>query len=481
MGKGGEGARKCPFDGDAAKKGLPSGMSAETIATVDATAGAVAPFALDITKDFYGDMIASLPSVVLTVFNPAHNVPISTHQPEALAASVCAYATNIKDLSPLLVPGGAVDAINHRHCALNIQPAHYLPVHDHLMGSIAHVLGPKLGDALTPEVAGAWSEAVRFLAKVCIDKEEALYAEYEKRPGGWRGLKDFTVTEIADVATGIKSFKFEPVNPLTSGFAFEAGQYLTVKVDPNGDGLTAPRHYTATSPPGAKYLQCTTKKVAGGVVSTYMHETLKVGDTVKLTPPYGVFTLDDAAPTAVLLSAGIGVTPMINFARALGGKVALAVHVDKSAKAHALKGEFESLLGKKKLLCKYTDGGKRPSAASVAAETISKAGTEHVFYICGPPAWMSEMQAELLKLGAKKVMCEVFGSQLATSCPFAASPPKAEDNSPGAAIEGMLARTVGPSLARTFTEAMPSGGGAKVAVGACAVAAVAAIAFKALR
>ena len=140
-------------------------MSAETIATVDATAGAVAPFALDITKHFYGDMIASLPSVVLTVFNPAHNVPISTHQPEALAASVCAYATNIKDLSPLLVPGGAVDAINHRHCALNIQPAHYLPVHDHLMGSIAHVLGPKLGDALTPEVAGAWSEAVRFLAK----------------------------------------------------------------------------------------------------------------------------------------------------------------------------------------------------------------------------------------------------------------------------------------------------------------------------
>jgi len=45
--------------------------------------------------------------------------------------------------------------------------------------------------------------------QVCIDKEEALYAEYEKRPGGWRGLKDFTVTEIADVATGIKSFKRE--------------------------------------------------------------------------------------------------------------------------------------------------------------------------------------------------------------------------------------------------------------------------------
>ena len=113
------------------------------------------------------------------------------------------------------------------------------------------------------------------------------------------------------------------------------------QVDPNGDGLTAPRHYTTTSPPGEKYLQCTTKKVAGGVVSTYMHEALKVGDTVKLTPPYGVFTLDQELPTGVLVSAGIGVTPMINFARALGDKTALVVHVDKTEAAHAFKAEFE--------------------------------------------------------------------------------------------------------------------------------------------
>lgn len=87
------------------------------------------------------------------------------------------------------------------------------------------------------------------------------------------------------------------------GFAFLPGQYLTVKVDPNGDGLTAPRHYTVTSPPGAAYLQCATKKIMGGVVSTYMHEALKVGDTVKLTPPYGVFTIDQSLPTGVLLSS----------------------------------------------------------------------------------------------------------------------------------------------------------------------------------
>ena len=409
-------ATGCPLDGMCAKRGLPEAMSDETVATVDATAATVAPHALDITKDFYAEVIESLPSVVLDLFNPAHNVPISTHQPAALAASVCAYATNIKDLSPLLVPGGAVDAINHRHCALDVLPAHYPVVHDHLMWSVAKVLGPKLGGEVPDAVVDAWSEAVRFLAKVCIDKEEALRAAYAERAGGWRGRKDFVVTEISEVGTDIKSFTFAPVEPQAVGFAFLPGQYLTVKVDPNGDGLTAPRHYTVTSPPGATYLQCTTKKIKGGVVSTYMHEALKVGDTVKLTPPYGVFTIDENLPTGVLLSAGIGVTPMVNFARALGNNVALVVHVDKTETAHAYKEEFE----KHRTIFKYTAGGTRPSAQSLAMETVAAAGTDHCFYICGPSAWMNEMQTELLKLGAKKVMCEAFGSQLATGCPFAA-------------------------------------------------------------
>ena len=419
----------CPLDGMCLERGLPEAMSDETVATIVATTATVAPNALDITKGFYGEVIESLPSVVLTLFNPANNVPISTIQPAALAAAVCAYATNIKDLSPLLVPGGAIDAINHRHCALEVLPAHYPVVHDHLMWSVAKILGPKLGGEVPAPVVDAWSEAVRFLAKVCIDKEEALYAEYAKRTGGWRGRKDFEVTEIAEVGTDIKSFKFEPVEPQDASFDFKPGQYLTVKVDPNGDGLIAPRHYTTTSSPGEKYLQCTTKKVKGGVVSTYMHETLKVGDRVKLTPPYGIFTPDEALPTGVLISAGIGVTPMVNFARTLGDKVALVVHVDKSEAAHAFKAEFE----KHKTLFKYTDGGTRPLVEAVAKEIIAEAGTDHCCYICGPPAWMNEMQAELLKLGAKKVMCEVFGSQLATGCPFAASAPQVASGCPFAA------------------------------------------------
>eukprot|EP00931_Biecheleriopsis_adriatica_P027092 TRINITY_DN1634_c0_g1_i5.p1 TRINITY_DN1634_c0_g1~~TRINITY_DN1634_c0_g1_i5.p1 ORF type:complete len:438 (-),score=112.47 TRINITY_DN1634_c0_g1_i5:179-1492(-) len=396
--------------------GLPAAMKPETVATIAATAGVVAPKALDITKTFYKKMLGEHREL-LAYFNPAHNVPVSIHQPQALAASIVAYASNIQDLSPLLVPGGPVAAICHRHCALGIFPAQYGVVHENVMASVAQVLG----SVVTPEIAAAWSEAVLFLAKACIDTEESLYQMAENRSGGWSGFYEFEVSEITDVADGIKSFSFKPpAGTALAGkcFEFTPGQYLSLKVDPEGDGRTAPRHYTATSPPGADFLQCTIKKISGGKVSTFAHEKLRVGSKVKLTAPFGVFTVDSTTESAVLMSAGIGVTPMVNFKRALADKVKLTVHVDSTPSAYAHRKVFAESGGK--LLEKFTKtpGAKRPSVQALVTETLQQAGKDNTFYICGPEEWMDGVQAELLKQGAKKVMCEVFGSQLATSCPF---------------------------------------------------------------
>jgi len=399
--------------------GLPEAMSQKTIDTIVATAGLVAHQALDITSHFYKHVLQKYPSL-LAFFNPAHNVPISLHQPKALAGSVVAYASNIQDLSPLLVPGGAVAAICHRHCALTIYPESYVVVHDNLMASV----GAVLGTVVTPDIAAAWSEAVLFLAKAFIDTEESLYKMAEQRSGGWSGLIEFEVSKIVEVADGIKSISFKP--PAGSklegkSFEFTPGQYLSVKIDPENDGLTAPRHYTVTSPPGADFLQCTVKKIQGGKVSTYIHEQLRVGDKVKLTAPFGVFTADpDEVESAVLLSAGIGCTPMVNFKKSLADKVKLTVHVDSKPEAYAYRELFAD---SGDLLEKFTrtPDGKRPTSEELVSEIIDKVGTKNNFYICGPEKWMDEIQAELVKRGADKVMCEVFGSQLATGCPFMAS------------------------------------------------------------
>jgi len=398
--------------------GLPAAMKPETVETIAATAPVVGPKAQDITKTFYTGMLKEHQSL-LAYFNPANNVPISTLQPDALAASIVAYASNIRDLSPLLVPKGPVAAICHRHCALGIIPPQYVLVHDNLMAAVGKILG----DAVTPEIAAAWSEAVLFLAKACIDTEESLYKMAEQRSGGWSGLETFEVVEIKELAQDIKSFSFKAPrgSPIFGqAFGFTEGQYLSLKVDPEGDGLTAPRHYTVTSPPGADFLQCTVKKVQGGKVSTYLHEGAAVGDKVQLTAPFGIFTLESAAEPSVLMSAGIGVTPMVNFSKALGSSVSLAVHVDRAPESAAYRDVFAA--SGRPLLEKYTKSGGRVSPKDLVRETVEKAGVDNNFYICGPPSWMEEVSAELMKAGAKSVETEVFGSQLAQSgCPFKAS------------------------------------------------------------
>jgi len=392
--------------------GLPEAMSQETIDMIVATAPAVAPKMLDITKCFYEKIITRHPSLK-KYFNMSNNVPVSDHQPKALAASAIAYATNITDLTPLLVPGGAVAAICNRHVALGIHPMQYVVVHENLMEAIVDILG----DIVTPEIGAAWSEAVLFLAKAFIDTEESLYQMVEQREGGWSGFAEFEVTKIVDLTDTVRQVSFKPPkdSPLAGkNFAFTAGQYLSLQIDMDGDGLSAPRHFTATSPVGADYLQCTIKKVPGGKLTGYVHDHLKVGDKVCLSTPMGVFTAPEEPTNTVLMSAGIGVTPMVNLKRALGDAVKLVVHVAKSPEKHAYRKFFEDSSN----IFKYTSQTGRPTAESLVEETLEKVGTDNDFFICGPEQWMDDVQKVLLAKGAKKVVCEVFGSQLSTGCPF---------------------------------------------------------------
>lgn len=401
--------------------GLPSQMSDKTIETIKATACVVAPKALDITRNFYERVFTKMPEL-FSFFNKTNKA--TDVQPQALAGAIVAYASNIDALGPLVVPHGPVEVICHKHAALNIQPAHYPVVHDNLMESVGEVLG----DVVTPEIAGAWTESVLFLAKVMIHQEEGLYAAAEKRAGGWRGMKEVKIVNIEDMTADVKRFSFQDPS-YTGNYDVSPGQFLTLQVDPNGDGLTAPRHYTCVSSSGDPFLQCCVKKalgrvcpasgvsVPGGVVSTYLHEKAKVGDTVKLSPPFGVFTPREADESAVLISAGIGVTPMYSFSKHFGDQTALIAHIDKNAASHPSKDHFASLKCPK--MFKYTEDGGRPKAADFAADIVKQVGTSHGFYLCGPQQWMSEMRAVLTAAGATSVHYEVFGPE-ASGCPMKA-------------------------------------------------------------
>lgn len=120
------------------------------------------------------------------------------------------------------------------------------------------------------------------------------------------------IVEIRDESPDAYSLFF--ANPDPEVFSYHAGQYLTLKVDINGE--EARRAFSLASAPGHDdSLRVTIKRVPGGKVSNYLRDELKVGDTIEVLPPMGSFNLipdPDQSREYVLIAAGSGITPLMS-------------------------------------------------------------------------------------------------------------------------------------------------------------------------
>mmetsp|Transcript_6952 Transcript_6952/g.11012 ORF Transcript_6952/g.11012 Transcript_6952/m.11012 type:complete len:385 (+) Transcript_6952:71-1225(+) len=380
-------------------------LTKQTIEVVKATAPVVAENANAITKCFYETMFKNNPEV-LAFFNKSHQH--EGRQQRALADAVIAYASHIDNLGVL---GPLVEKIAHRHCALSVKPEMYPIVHKNLMAAIGEVLG----DAVTPEIGQGWSEAVSSLAEICIGAEKDLYEKAKARKGGWQFEREFEVAAKEKVADDTVRVEFAATDGYRDGFEFTPGQYLTLRVPE-----MAPRHYTITSAPGAPTLECTVRLVKDGQMSTYVHNEMKVSDKVLLGAPYGVFTPQEVAENsgAALISAGVGVTPMLSFLRhynALNTPV-YHLHLEHTPERFGFAETFKAAKDHKLVLTK--DG--RPNLDGELSELVNKAGNSSQYFICGPGGFMEAVQGKLESAGCKSVHLEVFGTgTIATNkCPM---------------------------------------------------------------
>jgi nitric oxide dioxygenase len=326
-------------------------------------------------------------------FNEANQFQDPPKQRMALTNAVIAYASNIDDLTPVLP---AVEIIANKHCGLTVQPDHYGIVYKNLMESIGHVLG----DVVTEEIGKGWSDAVLSLANIMTTREEELYKMAEARQGGWRGVKDFKVVEKRQVSNACMEFTFEAVDG-KGPIEFTTGQFLTLHLK----GST-PRHYTVTNKPGESFLQCCIKKLDKGQVSNAMHN-LDIGTVVGLSPPFGVFTLKERP--AVLISAGIGATPMKSFVETSPEKIKLALHVDRDVASQPFVDELSAV----PTHFHYTAESGRPAPKDLIDGVLKPYLAECDFFLCGPGPFLSDMKKALADAGAQGVYCDVFGPELA--------------------------------------------------------------------
>ncbi|MGV9574409.1 globin domain-containing protein, partial [Streptomyces nigra] len=283
-------------------------LSAESAAVVRATLPAVAGALDEITTRFYGAMFRDRPELLDGMFNRGNQA--SGAQRRALAGSIAGFATALLD-DPDTRPDTLLDRIAHKHAAVGVTDDQYTIVHKYLFGAIAEVLG----DAVTPQVAAAWDEVYWLMAGALIAQEARLYQDAGMQPGQvWR---QWTVVERRTETPDVVSFVLSPADGEPAPPA-RAGQYVSVRAL-MADGVHQLRQYSLSSDPGGELRRITVKRVAGtadtpdGEVSNLLHEQVREGDELTLSAPFGDVFLDDPADATtpvVLVSAGIGATPI---------------------------------------------------------------------------------------------------------------------------------------------------------------------------
>ncbi|WP_072691425.1 globin domain-containing protein [Rhodococcus marinonascens] len=384
-------------------------LSPTSTEVIRATLPVVGAAISDITTLFYRKMFDAHPELERDLFNRGNQA--QGEQQKALAGAIAAFAA--LQLEPDQARVDLIlSRIANKHASLGIEPAQYAIVHKHLFEAIVEVLG----DAVTPEVAAAWDEVYWLMAQTLISMEAGLYESAGVAVGDvWREVR---VRERRNESADTVSFVFTSLDgtPLP---AFAPGQYLSVAVR-LPDGARQIRQYSLSSAPSSDDWRITVKRA--GEVSNFLYHNVFEGDIVGASTPFGDLVLQDDDAPLLLVSAGIGCTPMIGMLSHLAdtedSRQISVLHADRSVSSHAHRAELGELVERLPFAVMhrwYEDlGARRPEdslregRADLREVTIAD-GTHA--YLCGPLPFMLGMREALLEkdVPAENIHYEVFG------------------------------------------------------------------------
>lgn len=395
-------------------------ISAASRPYIDASVPVLREHGLAITRTFYRNMFKAHPELT-DLFNMGNQANGS--QQQSLAAAVFAYAANIDNPGAL---GPVVNRIVQKHASVGIRAEHYPIVGHHLLGAIQETLG----DAASPPLLAAWAEAYGSLADLFIEAEKNLYAQAGVSAGQLRAMR---VVERRKESEDVASFTLRPVDgrPVAD---FKPGQYLSVAVTLD-DGRRQLRQYSLSAAPDIGSMRISVKReragkeTPAGQVSNWIHGNVESGSTLQITAPFGEFAPDTrSAEPIVLLSAGIGITPMISvlnhIAAVNSSRLVIFGHAARDQRHHSHQADIEAakaLMPNLKTVTFYESADGFSSAdSSVHKGLMTVSGLpewprdEASVYLCGPIGFMQAQWHALLKAGvpAARLHREVFGPEM---------------------------------------------------------------------
>ncbi len=292
-----------------------------------------------------------------------------------------------------------------------------------------------------PALSSGWQASFRALLEEEPGSGNAGLA-VTSPPPAWPGFRQLTVTAITAESDSVVSIRLED----RTGAALPAvrpGQSLTLRVQPDKRRRPVLRSYSLCGPPDAGYYRIAVKREPQGVASGYLHTRLAVGDELDIAAPRGTFILDRTDAPALLISAGIGATPVLAMLHALAqehsDREIWCLHSARDSREHSFDAEARALIASlpnARRLVYYS----RPAPRDVEGRDFDRAGRltgsllaelepprDAQAYLCGPASFMDEISAGLAAIGvdAARIHTEPFGPAAGLTPGIAAIPPRA--------------------------------------------------------
>jgi ferredoxin-NADP reductase/MOSC domain-containing protein YiiM/ferredoxin len=301
-----------------------------------------------------------------------------------------------------------------------------------------------------PTLSAGWKGSLKALAAAEEKPDRsgnAGLAPSQTPPPMWQGFRPLRVAGIHRETIEILSFVLESEDrsPLPTPLP---GQFLVLKLKLDAESEPILRNYSMSGSPGTGRYRISVKRAAGPG-SRYLHDRLQAGDLLEVSAPRGSFTLVPGDRPVVLISAGIGATPVLAMLHALTDSAANTArevwwcYAARNGAEHPFAEEARDLLRRlyrhhslvayskpadQDLPGKDYDVSGRLNVLSLRAVDAPK---DADFYLCGPSAFLADFTADLKSWGVpgSRIHSELFGVA-ASKAPGIVSTPSASPHPP---------------------------------------------------
>jgi ferredoxin-NADP reductase/MOSC domain-containing protein YiiM len=272
-----------------------------------------------------------------------------------------------------------------------------------------------------PTLSPGWQQSFRDM----LAAQESAAAPTAPPIGvepGWSGFRRLRVAATHRESPTVLSIELEPIDHRALPRPLP-GQYLTVRIPDAGDPAPL-RSYSLSGDPGAGHYRISVKREDHGVVSRWLHAHISAGSVVEAAAPRGEFCLAEDSSPVVLLSAGIGATPVLAMVHALAAAHSRRriwwLHTTRNAESHAFAAEVRTLIeslpdAQEHVFYTGGDGADsfivhgRLNLESIAALHLP---ADAAVYLCGPSSFMDTMREALTATGVNstRIHTELFGA-----------------------------------------------------------------------